>query len=98
LSTYPNSIEEDYNHSPDDAILLVKFLVNSESLSQPPLTFVPAAFMPKMSKAVASLPGNLLSDRAKKELHGFIICQQFQHISGCFTNQQPTYLSHCYWV
>lgn len=97
LSTCPNSMEEDYKHSPDDAILLVKFLVNSESLSQPPLTLVPAAFVPKMSKAVASLPRNLLSERAKKELHGFWIFQQFQHTSGCFPNQKPNNLSLWYY-
>ncbi|CAL1166531.1 unnamed protein product [Cladocopium goreaui] len=62
---------EDYPFHPDDCILLVKYLVNSQSLSQPPLAALPVKFAERLIKNLESLPRNLLSDRAKKELHGF---------------------------
>ena len=68
----PNSPEEDYQHSPDDCIVLLKYLVNSESLSQPPVTFVPAAFVQKCTTGLAALPRNLLSERARKEFLSLI--------------------------
>lgn len=67
LSGFAN-IQEDYPHAEDDCILLVKYLVNSESLSQKPLTFLPAHFVQKLTKPLACLPRNLLSERARKEL------------------------------
>lgn len=63
--------KEDYKHCDTDCILLVKHLVNSQSLSQPPLTLLPAEFLKKIQQELESLPRNILSDRAKKELHGF---------------------------
>ena len=60
--------EEDYEHNGHDCILLVKHLTNSESLSQRPLTLLPAHFAKMLEKPLEVLPRNLLSDRAKKEL------------------------------
>jgi len=68
-----DSNEEDYPHDGADCILLLKHLVNSESLSQQPLTLLPSSFAAKLVKPLVSLPRNLLSDRAQKELHGYII-------------------------
>eukprot|EP00913_Durusdinium_trenchii_P006545 g6148.t1 len=59
--------KEDYKHCDTDCILLVKHLVNSQSLSQPPLTLLPAEFLKKIQQELESLPRNILSDRAKKE-------------------------------
>lgn len=76
LITHTNA-KEDYPFHPDDCILLVKYLVNSQSLSQPPLAALPVKFAERLIKNLESLPRNLLSDRAKKELHGFNV-----HISS----------------
>ena len=69
LTTHTNS-KEDYAFHPDDCILLVKYLVNSQSLSQPPLAALPVKFAERLIKNLESLPRNLLSDRAQKEFHG----------------------------
>ncbi|CAJ1336707.1 unnamed protein product, partial [Effrenium voratum] len=58
---------ENYTHSPEDCVLLVKHLVNSESLSQHPLILLPAAFGEYLKKPLTTLPRNLIADRAKKE-------------------------------
>lgn len=50
-----------------DAILLVKKLVNSESLAQPPLTALPAEFASRLKDPLGQLPRNLLSERSRKE-------------------------------
>ncbi|CAK8991492.1 Uncharacterized protein SCF082_LOCUS2681 [Durusdinium trenchii] len=63
--------KEDYKHCDTDCILLVKHLVNSQSLSQPPLTLLPAEFLKKIQQELESLPRNILSDRAKKEWERF---------------------------
>ncbi|CAL1129947.1 unnamed protein product, partial [Cladocopium goreaui] len=62
---------EDYPHDGADCILLLKHLVNSESLSQQPLTLLPSSFAAKLVKPLVSLPRNLLSDRAQKEWERF---------------------------
>ena len=63
----------------------MKQLVNSESLSQRPLTFIPADFVQKLTKPLAALPRNLLSDRARKEYHGKL-----------FTPKSFLFWQHCY--
>eukprot|EP00438_Fugacium_kawagutii_P015208 Skav213594 [mRNA] locus=scaffold77:75291:78931:+ [translate_table: standard] len=64
-------IYETYPHAEADCILLVKHLVNSECLSQKPLTFAPFDFVQKITEPLASLPRNLLSERARKEWERF---------------------------
>ncbi|CAK8991031.1 unnamed protein product [Durusdinium trenchii] len=59
--------KESYPHLPNDCILLVKHLVNSESLSQSPMTLLPASFQDKVKVGVQALPRNLIADRARKE-------------------------------
>ncbi|CAK9057168.1 unnamed protein product [Durusdinium trenchii] len=58
---------ETYDKSDNDCVLLLKHLVNSESLSQPPLIVLPEAFRSRLQQPVKVLPRNLLADRAKKE-------------------------------
>ena len=65
-----SQLKESYPHLPNDCILLVKHLVNSESLSQSPLTLLPASFQDKVKVGVQALPRNLIADRARKEQLG----------------------------
>lgn len=67
LSQHLNGSEEKYDVNDNDCILLVKHLVNSESLSQKPMTLLPVAFASRLTSPLEALPRNLLSDRAKKE-------------------------------
>ncbi|CAK9118245.1 unnamed protein product [Durusdinium trenchii] len=59
--------DEVYNCSETDCVLLVKQLVNSESLSQPPTVCLPGDFGKRLKAPLEGLPRNLVSDRAKKE-------------------------------
>ncbi|CAK9059857.1 Uncharacterized protein SCF082_LOCUS31634 [Durusdinium trenchii] len=63
--------DEVYNCSETDCVLLVKQLVNSESLSQPPTVCLPGDFGKRLKAPLEGLPRNLVSDRAKKEWHRF---------------------------
>ena len=56
--------------SPHDCILLVKHLTNSSSLSQRPMTFLPASFAGRLEKPIAVLSRNLLEERAVREFLG----------------------------
>ena len=62
------SLKEHYEPTGHDCILLVKQLVNSESLAQPPMTFLPSSFSNRLTNPLEQLPRNLLKDRARKEL------------------------------
>ena len=61
-------VEVQYEPHEDDCILLVKHLVNSESLSQSPMTVLPAMALSKLVQPLEMLPRNLISERARKEL------------------------------
>lgn len=61
------STQETYAHKDNDCVLLVKHLANSNSLSQAPITFLPAEFFGKLVQSLQVLPRNALQDRAKKE-------------------------------
>lgn len=56
-----------YTHHDNDAIMLVKQFVSSESLAQPPTTILPLAFQKRLTEPLEQLPRNLLSEKAKKE-------------------------------
>ena len=60
--------QEKYSSSGDDAVLLVKRLVNSESLSQRPLIAVPRDFLVRLVEPLQASSRNLISERARKEL------------------------------
>ena len=60
--------KENYPHAGNDCVLMVKHLVNSESLSQKPLVFLPASFEGLVKQPLQALPRNLIQERAKKEL------------------------------
>ncbi|CAE7309180.1 unnamed protein product, partial [Symbiodinium sp. CCMP2456] len=60
-----------YDAQDGDCILLVKHLTNSGSLSQPPLTILPASFAKRLEKPLEVLPRNLLAERARKEWERF---------------------------
>ena len=68
------SNDEVYNCSETDCVLLVKQLVNSESLSQPPTVCLPGDFGKRLKAPLEGLPRNLVSDRAKKEFLFLDIC------------------------
>ena len=59
--------KEHYQQHGNDCVMLVKHLVNSESLSQPPFTFLPADFLGRIQEPLKVLPRNAIQDRAKKE-------------------------------
>eukprot|EP00435_Cladocopium_sp_Y103_P059149 s248_g21.t1 len=62
---------EKYEKLANDCILLVKHLVNSESLSQAPFCLLPAEFQKYMKDGLAAQPRNLVADRARKEWEKF---------------------------
>ena len=76
-------VQETYEKRPNDCILLVKHLVNSESLSQPPLVLLPAEFQKYIQHPVEALPLNLIADRARKEYRSPIMsnCYDFLDVS-----------------
>ena len=76
-------VQETYEKRPNDCILLVKHLVNSESLSQPPLVLLPADFQKYIQHPVEALPLNLIADRARKEYRSPIMsnCYDFLDVS-----------------
>ncbi len=73
-----NTISEEKNAPTEhDAILLVKKLVNSDSLAQPSLTALPSDFASNLKDPVEQLPRNLLSDRSKKEFFITLLNRKF---------------------
>ncbi|CAJ1415143.1 unnamed protein product, partial [Effrenium voratum] len=56
---------ESYSMSDADCVMLVKHLVNSVSLSQAPLVFLPESFSSYLKEDLQAMPRNILQDRGR---------------------------------
>ncbi|CAJ1382321.1 unnamed protein product [Effrenium voratum] len=82
---------ESYSMSDADCVMLVKHLVNSVSLSQAPLVFLPESFSSYLKEDLQAMPRNILQDRAKKEWEKFAPgpIREVKVQQGDFPNPEP---------